>query len=334
MSESTEIMVTNQNLYISPVVGIDEAKSKFETVREYTAKCLTPKIDFGTVPGVSKPSLLKPGAEKICSLFGLTPKFTCVDKTMNWLGEGNPDHEPFFYFEYRCDLYRGGEFVASCDASCNSWEKKYRYRKGGMVCPDCGNASLMKSKYDDGFYCNSKNGGCGHKFKANDPRIGKQSAGEQKNFDTAEQVNTFQKMAQKRAFVGATLIACNLSEYYTQDVEDMSGIAQEQEWVEGNFEPVQEKKAFDETEYLTNYTHPANVKSMPYDLAVDFKSDRSGKKYGEMTTKELYSHWMGLSKKLNDPALDQSARENISDKISAIATIMWKRHTDLISQTE
>ena len=47
--ENTEIMVANQNLYISPVVGIDEAKSKFDMVRQYTAKCLTKDIDYGKV---------------------------------------------------------------------------------------------------------------------------------------------------------------------------------------------------------------------------------------------------------------------------------------------
>ncbi len=39
-----------------------------------------------------------------------------------------------------------------------------------------------------------------------------------------DQINTIQKMAQKRAFIAATLIGCNASEYYTQDLEDLDTI--------------------------------------------------------------------------------------------------------------
>ena len=349
--ENTDLMVTNQNLYISPVVGIEEAKSKFDMVRQYTAKCLTKDIDYGKVSGVAKPSLLKPGAEKICSLFGLTPKFTCVDKIMNWNGDGNPDFEPFFYFEYRCDLYRGGEFVASCDASCNSWEKKYRYRKGGLVCPDCGKQTLMKSKYDAGYYCNAKSGGCGHKFQANDTRISNQSIGDQKNFDTAEQVNTFQKMAQKRAYVGATLIACNLSEYYTQDVEDMShsSISYEPEFIPEPTEPeyteaeysqvqkpaqAQTKKQFDEVEFLRGWNEKATVivdghnvalPDISIEMACDLDTtnkDGSVEKMGKRSVGQLAGMWRAYKQRLSDPNANQ---EDVLMRLSAVNKILTEK---------
>lgn len=336
--ESTELAIgNNQNLYISPVVELDEAKAKFEKVRQYTANCLTKNVDYGTVPGVAKPSLLKPGAEKICSLFGLTPKFECVDKIMNWTGEGNPDNEPFFYFEYRCDLYRGGEFVASCDASCNSWEKKYRYRRGELICPTCGKP-LRRSKDGNGFYCWAKQGGCGATFLSNDSRVANQKVGEVKNFDTAEQVNTFQKMAQKRAYVGATLIACNLSEYYTQDVEDMNpkSITPEPVIMEATYTQVQpqqqqtqqtqqKRKPFDEEEFLKNFNHPTNIIKMAYNDAKEIISDTENKPYDDLSIKDLYFHWSGLAKSLNNPDLDVDARDNISMKIAAICAIIWHR---------
>ena len=335
----TEIMVSNQNLYISPVVGIEEAKNKFEMVREYTAKCLTKEIDYGKVSGVSKPSLLKPGAEKICSLFGLTPKFTCVDKIMNWNGEGNADNEPFFYFEYRCDLYRGGEFVASCDASCNSWEKKYRYRKGEMVCPNCGKP-LRKSKNNDGFYCWTKTGGCGATFTSADPKITSQKVGDVKNFDTAEQVNTFQKMAQKRAYVGATLIACNLSEYYTQDVEDMdhnSFIPEQPETFEAEYTPVPQqqpkpqKKQFDEIGFLKDWNEKVTVLigdsqvTLPYislESACDIdttNSDGTVVKMGKRGVGQLAGMWKQYKQRLNDP---NANKEDILMRLSAVNQIL------------
>ena len=345
MENNELITVNNQNLYVAPVVGIEEAKNKFEMVRQYTANCLTKGVDFGSFQGVAKPSLLKPGAEKICSLFGLTAKFHQVDKVLNWTGEGNPDNEPFFYFEYKCELYRGGEFVGSCDGSCNSWEKKYRYRKGELICPNCGKP-LRKSKNNDGFYCWTKTGGCGAQFAANDPRITSQKVGDVKNFDTAEQVNTFQKMAQKRAYIGATLIACNLSEYYTQDIEDMDrgSFLPEQEVVEGDFTQVQqtvqakpasnEKKQFDEDSFLKNWSEKATVLigdthvtlpdiSMEMACDIDTKNkDGSIVKMGERKTGELAGMWKSYKARLNDPSVNQ---EDVLTRLSAVNKILTNR---------
>ena len=347
--ESNELMVTtNQNLYISPIVGLDEAKAKFETVRQYTANCLTKGVDFGTFAGVSKPSLLKPGAEKVCSLFGLTPKFVCVDKTLNWTGEGNPDGEPFFYFEYRCDLFRGGEFVASCDASCNSWEKKYRYRRGELVCPNCGKP-LRKSKNGDGYYCWAKQGGCGATFASNDTRITSQKVGDVKNYDTAEQVNTFQKMAQKRAYIGATLIACNLSEYYTQDIEDMDShsFIPEPEIVEAEYTPVPQqapvqakpvqqaqKKQFDEIAFLHDWNEKVTVlvdgsqitlPMISLEGACDIdttNSDGTVVKMGQRSVGQLAGMWKAYKNRLSEPNCN---RDDVLMRLSAVNRILTEK---------
>lgn len=329
MSETNELAIS-QGLYVSPVVGIDDAKSKFEQVREYTAKCLKKGIDYGEIEGVNRPTLLKPGAEKIGSLFGLSPRFECVDKILNFTGTGNPDNEPFFYFEYRCNLFKGEQFIASCDGSCNSWEKKYRYRRGGLRCPNCGRQTLMRSKFGDGFYCNAKRGGCGSNFKKDDPRITSQSIEDVKNMDTAEQVNTFQKMAQKRAYVGAILIACNLSEYYTQDVEDMSDFVQ-QEYYEGEFtqvpqqeqqpKPVEQKpkKSWNEDEFLAQFTIPDGVPDIGSAAAQTY-TDSNDHLYKDMSIRELYSHWMGLAKKIKTE--NDAQAEVTALKIGAICRLI------------
>src|SRR5262249_1947298 len=44
------------------------------------------------------------------------------------------------------------------------------------------------------------------------------------NSEPYELVNTFQKMAQKRAFIAATLLATNASEFFSQDLEDIGYI--------------------------------------------------------------------------------------------------------------
>jgi hypothetical protein len=69
--------------------------------------------------------------------------------------------------------------------------------------------------------CFRKKGGCGAKFSLGDQSIESQQVGRVPNPDIADQVNTIQKMAQKRALVGVCLLAVNASEFFTQDVEDM-----------------------------------------------------------------------------------------------------------------
>lgn len=157
------------------------------------------------------------------TFFGLSKRFEIIDRVEDWTGKDHDD-EPFFYYLYRCSLYRGELLVAESDGSCNSWEVKYRYRKQERTCPNCGAENIRKSKNDGGWYCWAKTGGCGATFKAGDESIESQEVGRKPNPDIADQVNTFQKMAQKRALVAAVLIAVNASDYFTQDMEDFTNI--------------------------------------------------------------------------------------------------------------
>lgn len=206
-----------------PVLSIQDSMQRRDSVVEFVGKCMKPDTDYGVIPGTGgKPTLLKPGAEKLCTLFGLSKHFTLPTVVEDWTGR---DHngEPFFYYVYRCSLYRGDLLVAEADGSCNSWEKKYRYRQTQRVCPKCGQPAIItgKAEYGGGFLCFGKKGGCGAKFKENDPIILDQKVGQEPNPDVADQVNTIQKMAQKRALVAACLLAVNASEFFTQDIEDM-----------------------------------------------------------------------------------------------------------------
>lgn len=224
----------NDNPYaIMPVLDVAMAANRRQAVIDYTRRMMVPKVDYGVVPGTGdKPTLLKPGAEKLASLFGLSPDFEVLDSVMDWVGKDH-DGEPFFFIRYRCTLRRGDLSVGQGVGSCNSWEKKYRYRKGERVCPNCGAAAIIKGKqeYGGGWLCFNKKGGCGSKFNDGDPAIMNQEVGQVKNTDPADVVNTIDKMAQKRALVAAVLIAVNASELFTQDVEDYSDI------VDGDWQP-------------------------------------------------------------------------------------------------
>jgi hypothetical protein len=205
-----------------PALSVEQAVERRQMLVEYVQKVLQKDVDFGVIPGAgNKPTLLKPGAEKLCTIFGLTKQFEIIERVEDWSGAEHGG-EPFFYYLYRCRLLRGDLLIAEADGSCNSRESKYRYRQAQRVCPSCGQAAIIKGKaeYGGGWVCFKKRGGCGAQYPDGAPEIERQEVGRVFNPDIADQVNTIQKMAAKRALVAACLLAVNASEFFTQDVED------------------------------------------------------------------------------------------------------------------
>lgn len=210
------------SMALVPALTLEDAVERYNDFSRFVKTVLKESLDYGVIPGTNKPTLFKPGSEKICALFGLVPIFTEVETVEDWTGK---DHggEPFFFYKIRCQLTRGGVVVADCIASCNSWETRYRYRSAGKSCPLCGKDAIIKGKleYGGGYICFAKKGGCGTKFKDDDERIKSQTEGKVANAEIFDQVNTLVKQAEKRAMVGATLIGANASEFFTQDMEDI-----------------------------------------------------------------------------------------------------------------
>lgn len=205
-----------------PAMSIELAVERYNTITEFVSRVLRRDVDYGMIPGTDKLTLLKPGAEKLTTFFGLSTRFEIIERIEDWTGAEH-DGEPFFYYLYRCQLFRGDLLVAESDASCNSRETKYRYRESQRLCPVCSQAAIIKGReeYGGGWVCFKKKGGCGAKFSNGDAAIESQATGRIFNPDIADQVNTIQKMSQKRSLVAATLLAVNASEFFTQDVEDM-----------------------------------------------------------------------------------------------------------------
>lgn len=222
MSESTEIM-RQSPLAVMPVMNVAQMKARYDQFTDFVKSCLKEGVDYGVIPGSAKPSLLKPGAEKLNAFFGLTVKFRLLDSIEDWTGQDH-EGEPFFYYRYGCGIYSGDHLIVESEASCNSWEVKYRYRQGERKCPQCGKATIIKGKeeYGGGWVCFTKKGGCNAKFFDGDQSIESQQIGRVANGDVCDLVNTLQKMGQKRGLIGSSLIATNASEYFTQDIEDMA----------------------------------------------------------------------------------------------------------------
>ncbi len=196
-----------------PVMDIKTAVRRVEAIREMKELLLKPSTDgqadgdYGVIPGTNKPTLLKPGAEKICAHFGYVPHYELHGGSIeDWTGEGHSG-EPLFYYHVRCILLKDGVPVGEGTGSASSWESKYRF-KG-------------KDEYGGGWLCFAKKGGCGAKYPDGDQRIEGQSAGQVINDNIFDLINTVQKMADKRAYVAATLSATGASQWFTQDMEDM-----------------------------------------------------------------------------------------------------------------
>lgn len=214
----TEMMLFDESAGSARLLAL---KSRHNLLVQATKEVLSDGLDFGKIPGTGdKPTLLKPGAEKLCFLFGLRPTFEVVESIEDWNGG-------LFYYRYRCTLHdQMGGVIADGEGSCNSREKKYRYRNAERVCPHCGKPAIIKGKteYGGGWLCYRNKGGCGAKFADNAPEIVNQETGQIENPEPYDLVNTLQKMAQKRALVAAVLVGTGASQFFTQDVEDMQVI--------------------------------------------------------------------------------------------------------------
>jgi hypothetical protein len=201
-----------------PVMDMNTALERREAVREFISKIMKDDEDYGLIPGAKKPSLWKPGAEKLTAFFGLAPRFDVEQRIEQWDAP-----EPFFHYEIKCRLIRDDEVRGEGLGSCNSRETKYRWRQGERLCPACGKPCIIKGKDDfgGGWLCFAKKGGCGAKYKDGDPSIEDQQTGRIPNPDVADLVNTILKMAKKRAHIDAVLNTTGASQFFTQDAEDL-----------------------------------------------------------------------------------------------------------------
>lgn len=184
---------------------LDEMKHNRNLLVAFTKDVLKKDVDFGVIPGVAKPSLLKPGAEKLQGLFKLSSEFTCVERVVDIPNK-------FLSFSYCCSVKDiNGRILSQCEGNVNSYETKYRYN---WV------ATNKRPTKDEGE--KMKVEGIGKWRKNKDSTYTWMERRE--NPDVIGLQNTLMKMAQKRALVGAVLIATGASEFYTQDVEDMGFI--------------------------------------------------------------------------------------------------------------
>jgi len=201
-------------------MSIDSLLGQVKLIQDVMEKVMKEDEHYGTIPGTKKPTLYKPGAEKLCLTFRLDPDYQIIREVRD---------KDFIAYTVKCNLTHipTGQSIASGIGSCNSRESKYRYRfieeSTGIPVP--------------GKYWDARKKGDSKEMKrllqvpnmnVDNLRATKMDgewviakSEKVENDNPWDLDNTLIKMGCKRALVAAILNATAASDIFTQDVEDM-----------------------------------------------------------------------------------------------------------------
>jgi hypothetical protein len=102
-------------------ITITEAKQRTKMLQKFVKDMMIADIDYGIIKGCSKPSLLKPGAEKLCEIFGFSKQVEILNRVEDW-------DKGLFHYEVKVILTnkRTGIIEAEGIGCCNSMERKFK----------------------------------------------------------------------------------------------------------------------------------------------------------------------------------------------------------------
>ena len=102
------------------VKAVSETLSKVKALQATLKSILVEEHDYGKIKGCGdKPTLLKPGAEKILMALGITSSYELIEHTENFEGKG------FFAYTVKCTLHKNGQKITEGLGHANSKEKKW-----------------------------------------------------------------------------------------------------------------------------------------------------------------------------------------------------------------
>jgi len=181
-------------------INIDAVKGTIDKVRQLQATLkgiLKEGHDYGLIPGCGdKPTLLKPGAEKILMALGLTSSYDFMEHTENFKDKG------FFAYTIKCVLSTNNGKITEGLGHANSKETKWAVEwVTDKKIPEGTDIELLQKQKRTGAY--------------GDYFVYKVDA------DANSKANTILKMAKKRSQIDAVLTVASLSEIFTQDFDDL-----------------------------------------------------------------------------------------------------------------
>lgn len=198
-----------------------DIRKQVNLIQEVMKEVMQDGLHYGKIPGCGeKPTLLKPGAEKLSMTFRLRPIIdNAHDILIERLDNGHINVRVYCHI-----MSANGLELATGIGSCSTMESKFRYRGGQKV--ETGKP-LPKE------YWNLKK--AGDNSEAQDLIGGKgfgpgkingvwqicEIGEKMENPDIADTYNTVLKMAKKRAYVDGILSATGASDIFTQDIEDL-----------------------------------------------------------------------------------------------------------------
>ena len=200
-------------------LSVQQVLGQVALIQQIMAAAMKDGEHYGKIPGCGdKPSLLKPGAEKLCLTFRLAPTYEVEEKIAE---RGHRE------YRVQCALTSilSGVFIGQGVGICSTMEAKYRFRAGSAEPTD---RPVPRAYWDvrqeDPAKAQELIGGKGFSVKKVDGKgwmIAK--GGEKVEHDNpADHYNTVLKMAKKRALVDAVLTATAASDIFTQDLEDIT----------------------------------------------------------------------------------------------------------------
>lgn len=102
-------------------ISIEESQRRVQQLQKFIHSQMKIGEDYGTIPGCgTKKALLKPGAEKLNSLYGFAPLVEVTQRVEDW-DNGNANYEVKVTLMNK----RTGQVEAEGIGSCNSRESKY-----------------------------------------------------------------------------------------------------------------------------------------------------------------------------------------------------------------
>lgn len=244
---------------VTPPVSADELVARLDVIKAAAERAMTKDVDYGEIPGTDKPTLLKPGAEKLGVLFQLDIQ---VEPERHWADGGH------LTVIAHATVYHAptGARLGSGKGICSTRERKYAYRRVEITCPECGKQAVIKGKaeFGGGWLCWKKKNGCGTKWPDDSSQAKRWREMDQwiENPDLADTWNTVEKMAGKRARVDAVLAVTGASALFTQDVEDMGQRADDDAKPEAPpFGPKVNKKQLETMINALTYVHDGDAQA-------------------------------------------------------------------------
>lgn len=190
-----------QTIEQEPALSAKEIRAQVNLIQEVMQSVMQKDQHYGVVPGCgNKPTLLKPGAEKLMMTFRLA-----VDPQVEDLSVAGIRR---YRVITKVTAQSTGRFLGSGVGECSSDEEKYAWRE-----------AVCKEEWDETDTSNRRD-----KWKR-----GRQNEApyvlHQIRTNPSDVANTILKMAKKRSLVDAILTVTAASDIFTQDLEEMGETA-------------------------------------------------------------------------------------------------------------